>query len=135
MRQFCGLNERIWAHITIFFKSPCAFYYFHVLPANYQKHLYHSFRTTLSSFPPWSCCKVEMPNLWHCNDFHGNRLWHHKNKIMMTSLQDQTEGETKFCAGETLFQTQIAFMIAGENIENYCQYRKRPPNLSYKCLY
>ena len=32
-----------------------------------------------------------MPNLWHCNHFHGNRLWRRKNKIMMTSLQDQME--------------------------------------------
>lgn len=120
--------------LYIHFFSPCAFCYFHALAANYQKHLYHSFQTTSTSFPPWCRCKVEMPNLWHCNHFHGNRLWHRKNKIMMTSLQDQTEGETEFYAGEAFFPTQTALMTAGENTENYCQCRKRPPNLSYKCF-
>lgn len=42
------------------FSLPCEFYYFHIPPANYQKGLYHPLRTTSSSFPPWSCCKVEM---------------------------------------------------------------------------
>lgn len=92
-------------------------------------------QTTSSSFPSWSWCKVEMPNLWHCNHLHSNRLWNHKNKIMTTSLQDPAKGETRFYAGEALFQTQIALMTAGENTENYCWCRKRFPNLSYKCFY
>lgn len=34
---------------------------------------------------------------------------------MMTSLQDQAEGETGFYAGEALFQTQIALMTVEKN--------------------
>ena len=47
--------------------------------------------------------------------FSCNRLWHRKNKSMMTSLQDQAEGETGFYAGEALFQTQIALMTVEKN--------------------
>lgn len=93
------------------------FYYSHVPPANYQKYLYHSLQTTSSSFPPWSCRKVEMPDLWQCNHFHGNRLWPRKNKMMMTSRQDLAEGEAGFHAGVAPLQTQIALMTAGETWE------------------
>lgn len=117
-----GVSRLKWKDLDsyIHFLPPCAFYCFYVPLANYQKYLYHSLQTTSSSSPPWSCYKVEMPNLWQRNHFHGSRLWHRKNKIKTTSLQDQAEGEARFYAGEALFQTQMALMTAGENRENHC---------------
>lgn len=46
--------------------------------------------------------------------------WRRKHKSGMTSLQDPGEEETRFYAGEALFQTQIALMTAEENTDYYC---------------